>query len=130
MSDTLQRILYAEDEDSIAAVTVMTLEDLGGFEVRRCASGREALDMLAAFAPQLVLLDVMMPEMDGPETLQRLRTTEEGRGLPVIFITARAQTHEQEAYRAMGALGVIVKPYDPIALCGQVRSLWERRHDG
>jgi CheY-like chemotaxis protein len=127
MSDELKRILYIEDVQSIAMVAVMVLEDLGGFEVRHLLSGQEALDALPGFAPQLVLLDVMMPGMDGPEALRRIREMPEGRDIPAIFMTAKAQTHEQDDYIAMGALGVIVKPFEPISLSETIREMWKTR---
>ncbi|WP_417492254.1 response regulator [Maricaulis sp.] len=127
MSDDLKRILYVEDVGSIATVAVMVLEDLGGFEVRHFLSGQEALDALPGFAPQLVLLDVMMPGMDGPETLRRIRELPEGRDLPAIFMTAKAQVHEQDEYIAMGALGVIVKPFEPVSLSQTIRDMWHSR---
>ncbi|WP_417493167.1 response regulator [Maricaulis sp.] len=127
MTDELKRILYVEDVASIATVAVMVLEDLGGFEVRHFLSGQAALDALPDFAPQLLLLDVMMPGMDGPETLRRIRELPEGRGLPAIFMTAKAQVHEQDEYIAMGALGVIVKPFEPISLSDTIREMWNTR---
>ena len=107
----------------------LTLEMLGGFRVVHCASGCAALERFAAEAPQLVLMDVMMPGMDGPETLRRLREMPgAARSVPVIFMTARAQVHEQAAYRSLGALGVIVKPFDPDRLTAEITTLWES-HD-
>lgn len=129
MTGTLNTILYVEDDDDIAEVALMTLQMLGGFEVVHCNSGRRALDSFAAVTPQLVLMDVMMPEMDGPETLRRLRQMPGiAQTVPVIFMTARAQVHEQAAYRQLGALGVIVKPFDPITLSAQITEIWEQRH--
>tara|TARA_R110002124_G_scaffold47694_3_gene141516 strand:- start:37 stop:435 length:399 start_codon:yes stop_codon:yes gene_type:complete len=127
MSDDLKKILYVEDVSSIATVAVMVLEDLGGFEVRHFLSGQEAVDALPAFEPQLVLLDVMMPGMDGPEALRRIRQLPQGRDLPAIFMTAKAQVHEQDEYIAMGALGVIVKPFEPVSLSDTIRKMWKTR---
>lgn len=124
MSPDLQRILYVEDDDAIAEVAMMTLRMLGDFEVRHCNSGQSGLDAYPDFAPQLVLLDVMMPGMDGCETFARLKATYGEICAPVIFMTARAQTHEQAAYLAQGAAGVIVKPFDPAVLCTQIGDIW------
>tara|TARA_R110000765_G_scaffold50657_1_gene102846 strand:+ start:1845 stop:2096 length:252 start_codon:yes stop_codon:yes gene_type:complete len=77
--------------------------------------------------PQLVLLDVMMPGMDGPEALRRIRQLPQGRDLPAIFMTAKAQVHEQDEYIAMGALGVIVKPFEPVSLSATIRQMWKTR---
>jgi two-component system OmpR family response regulator len=128
MSKTLEKILYVEDDEDIAEIAQMILEDIGGFEVMHCSSGQKALDAYPNYNPQLVLMDVMMPKMDGPETLENLRKMPEEKDTPVIFMTAKAQTHEQVAYRNMGALGVIVKPFDPETLCDHINALWERRH--
>ena len=126
MKQELKKILLVEDDEQIAFMTIMTLEDFGAFKVLHCDNGQDALDCIGTFAPQLVLMDVMMPEMDGPETFRHLRQLPEGRDLPVVFMTARAQTHEQKAYLALGAAGVIVKPFDPMLLADQIRDYWEQ----
>jgi len=126
--NTLQSILYVEDEPDIQAVARMALELVGGFRVRVCSSGEEALREVQAFTPDLVLLDVMMPGMDGPGTLRALRALPGWAGAPVVFMTAKVQPNEVAHYLALGALGVIAKPFDPMALAGQVRQLWEQRH--
>lgn len=126
--NTLQRILYVEDEPDIQAVARMALELVGGFQVKVCSSGEEALREVHAFAPDLILLDVMMPGMDGPGTLKALRALPGCADAPVAFMTAKVQPNEVAHYQALGALGVIAKPFDPMALAGQVRQIWERRH--
>ncbi|UJQ93991.1 response regulator [Mariluticola halotolerans] len=126
MPETLQKLLYVEDDESIAEIVLMTLQDLGGFEVKHCSSGQQALDTIVAYAPQLVLMDVMMPGMDGPETLNRIRQLPDMQNLPVIFMTAKAQTHEQQTYLGLGAIGVIVKPFDPMTLTDHVNELWAK----
>lgn len=115
------RILYLEDVEDIAEVTAMALEEIGGFEVRICASGREALEAAEDYRPDLLLLDVMLPGMDGMETFARLRAMPGLESVPALFLTARAQVHEQAAYMDLGARGVIPKPYDPDKLCETVR---------
>lgn len=125
MSETLSRLLYVEDDDSIAQVVMMTLEELGGFTVKYCNSGQKALDCVVEYAPQLILMDVMMPRMSGPETLEALKQMQAAKDIPVIFMTAKAQTHEQDAYRNLGAIGVIVKPFDPMTLSDEIIALWQ-----
>jgi len=117
------RILYVDDEDDIREIAQLSLELDPEFEVRSSASGVEALTDAADWRPDLILLDVMMPDMDGPETLRRLADSPLTASIPVVFITARTQTHEVERYLAMGAVGVIAKPFDPLALAGDVRKL-------
>ena len=130
MSAVLQRVLYVEDDTDIRTIASMALEVVGGFTLQACASGAEALAAAEAFAPQLLLLDVMMPGMDGPTTLARLRERPATRDVPVIFMTAKVQASEVEQYKALGALGVISKPFDPMALAGQVQALWQERSSG
>ena len=122
----LQRILYVEDEPDIQAVARLALELVGGFTVKVCSSGEEALREAEAFDPQMVLLDVMMPVMDGPGTLRALRENAALQTVPVAFMTAKVQPQEVARYTELGALGVIAKPFDPMTLADQVRRLWEQ----
>ena len=124
--NTLQRILCVEDEADIQAVARMALELVGHFQVGVCSSGEEALREVRAFAPDLVLLDVMMPGMDGPTTLNALRELPGLQDLPVVFMTAKVQPSEVALYRSLGALDVIAKPFDPMTLSDQVRGIWEK----
>ena len=123
---TLSRILYVEDDDDIREIAQLALEIVGGFNVLLCASGEQALRQASAFAPQLILLDVMMPGMDGPSTLLALRQHSQLAHIPIAFMTAKIQPHEIAAYKALGALDVIAKPFDPITLPEQVRAIWLR----
>jgi len=125
MTTTLQKILYVEDDDLIAEIVVMTLEDLGGFEVVHASSGKEALSIFPVFQPQLILLDVMMPGMDGVETLKNIRELESDTHVPAVFVTAKAQAHEQDLYTSFGAVGVIVKPFDPETLCAKIDAFYQ-----
>ena len=124
----LQRILYVEDEPDIQAVAKLALEMIGGYQVMICSGGQEALDKAGAFAPDLILLDVMMPGMDGPGTLQKLRANPATAAIPVIFLTAKVQSSEVAQYQALGALNVIAKPFDPMTLAEQVAACWNCRH--
>jgi two-component system, OmpR family, response regulator len=122
----LQRVLLVEDDAHIRTVAEMALSMVGGFEVRACGSGAEAIDALSTFRPELVLLDVMMPGMDGPALLAELRRRPDSAGLQAIFLTARVQRAEIDALLALGALGVIAKPFDPMKLADTVRAAWAR----
>lgn len=128
MADKLTRILYVEDEPDIQTVARLALETLGGFTVEICSSGNEALGRAPGFQPQLILLDVMMPVMDGPATLKMLRGMAQFAGTPVIFMTAKVQPSEVAGYREIGAVDVIPKPFDPMTLSSQVQAIWERCH--
>ncbi len=122
------RILYVEDEPDIRAVAKLALEMVGGFEVRLCENGAQALEVVADFAPDLILLDVMMPGMDGPTLLQQLRSRAATAQIPVVFLTAKIQPPEVAQYQALGALDVIAKPFDPMLLSSQILQIWGRRH--
>jgi len=124
----LQRILYVDDETGIQSVAKLALEMVGGFTVKLCGSGEEALREAAAFAPDLILLDVMMPGMDGPATLAALREQPALAAIPVVLMTARAQAEDVARYLSLGALDVIAKPFDPMTLASQVRAVWEKHH--
>ena len=129
MAGKLMRVLYVEDEPDIQMVARLALEALGGFTVEICSSGDEALRRAPEFQPHLILLDVMMPGMDGPGTLKMLRALPQFTATPVIFMTAKAQPGEVAGYMELGAVDVIPKPFDPMKLSSQVQAIWERCHD-
>ncbi len=117
-------VLHVDDDANIRALTELSFALHGGCSVRSAASGAEALELLAAgLRPDLILLDVMMPEMDGPAVLTRVRELPDHEGTPIIFMTAQTQDHERAGLMALGAAGVVIKPFDPLTLCQQVRSL-------
>ncbi len=120
----LKKILHVEDEDDIRLLTKIVLESIGGFEVESCASGQAALEIVREFAPDLLILDVMMPEMDGPMTLEALRTLPENAVTPVIFMTAKAQYQEVQRLLELGAIDIITKPYDPQKLSAEIQTKW------
>ena len=128
MLEKLTRVMYVEDEPDIQMVARLALESLGGFEVEICSSGNEALQRAPGFKPQLFLMDVMMPGMDGPSTLRQLRGLPQFADTPVVFMTAKVQPGEVANYKELGALDVIAKPFDPMTLAGQVQAIWERHH--
>lgn len=115
------RILHVEDESDIRQIAEFALEG-EGFALTQCASGTEALARAGDLAPDLVLLDVMMPGMDGPTTLGRLREMPHLSDTPVIFMTAKVQPTEVQALLALGAIGVIAKPFDPMRLGEQIHA--------
>src|ERR1700753_1330712 len=116
------RLLHVEDEPDIRAVVELSLALDPTFELRSCESGAEALTVAAEWRPDIILLDVMMPIMDGPATLQRLRADPSTSAIPVVFMTARAQARETDRFRSLGAVGIIPKPFDPMTLAATVRS--------
>lgn len=126
---SLTRILYVEDEPDIRAVAKLALEMVGGYTVMLCSSGEEALREASAFAPDLILLDVMMPGLDGPATLKGLREQASLARVPAVFMTAKVQSAEVAHYKSLGALDVIPKPFDPMTLASQVKAIWETRNN-
>jgi CheY-like chemotaxis protein len=124
------RILHVDDEPDIREIVDLSLGLNPDFQVRSCASGDEALTAAAEWSPELILLDVMMPRMDGPTTLSGLRKNPKTTDIPILFMTARAQPREIEQFIALGAQGVISKPFDPMTLAFTVRNHLEalKRH--
>ena len=127
MTGELKRILFVEDEEEIREVAKMALEAVGGFELVACASGAEAIAAAPAANADLLLLDVMMPGMDGPATLEALRHIPATAHTPVIFMTAKVQPAEVAQYIDLGALGVIPKPFSPMKVSDEIRRLWAAR---
>ena len=126
---TLERILYAEDEPDIQQVASIALEMVGGFTLKTCNSGLDAVTEVEQFDPQLLLFDVMMPDMDGPSALAKIREMEAYRTTPAIFMTAKVQPNEIQRYLDMGAVDVIAKPFDPMTLATQISEIWARVQD-
>lgn len=116
-------VLYVDDEPDIREIADLSLSLDPEFLVRTAASGVLALDIIAEWMPDVILLDVMMPGMDGPSTLARLRENADTATIPVIFVTARAQPSEIQNFATLDAVGIIRKPFDPMRLATQVRTM-------
>ena len=126
----LQNVLYIEDDPDIREIATLALQDVGGLTVKVCSSGQLALKEVDGFAPQLILLDVMMPDMDGPETLAALRLQGSvSEKTAVAFMTAKVHPDELDRYRELGVTDVISKPFDPMTLADDVRAIWLRFND-
>ncbi|MDP9127183.1 MAG: response regulator [Pseudomonadota bacterium] len=126
----LQKIMLVENEADIREVACLCLKDMGDFEVTLCESGEEALAQFPLAKPQLVLLDVMMPGMNGLVTFERLRALPGGAQVPVVFMTARAHPLQMDEYLKKGAAGVIAKPFDPTTIIRELSAIWERAGAG
>jgi len=120
----LTKILYVEDERDIAQVARLALETVGGFTIEACENGRIALEKGPDFQPDLILMDVMMPEMDGPTALVEMKKMDSLKDVPIIFMTAKVQPAEIAEYKEIGAVDVIPKPFDPMTLAEQVKQVW------
>lgn len=122
----LKRIMCVEDDEDIREIIEIALEQIGQFEVLLCENGNLAVEQVDGFEPDLILLDVMMPGMDGPSTLKAIRNQPCNKNIPVIFMTAKVQPAEIEEYLALGALDVIAKPFDPMTLPEQIQAIWQK----
>jgi two-component system OmpR family response regulator len=129
MTAPLNHILCIDDEEDILQVAKLALEAVGGFRVSLCRGSESAVEQALQVKPDLVLLDVMMPVMDGPATLKKLHEPGACPDLPVIFMTAKARPEELRAFLDLGAIGVLSKPFDPMTLPDQIRSLWNQYHE-
>lgn len=116
------RILHVDDQPDIRGIVKLALGKLGGFNVLSCSSGEEALAAAPGFAPELLLIDMNMPGMDGMALLTRFR--EAGTGVPAIFFTARINPSDLARYRSAGAIGTLSKPFDPLKLGRQITQIW------
>jgi DNA-binding response OmpR family regulator len=122
----LHSVLYVDDDPDISAIVEATLCAMAGFVVCTAASGERAIELAADWRPDLILMDVVMPGLDGPSTLQRMRATESIAAIPVVFLSAKLMPSEVREFLQLGALGVIGKPFDPRRLCADLADLWRR----
>lgn len=127
-ADAPDKILYVEDDPDIQDVAKIALSTIGGFTLKVCSSGTEALGVAEAFSPDLIVLDVMMPGLDGPETLAKLRKLPNLTQTPVVFVTGMAMPEDIGRYKALGAVDVITKPFNPMFLATQIKAIWETSH--
>ena len=130
MAPSLKSILYVEDDLHVRTTAKLVLEVLGKFDVRECSSGQEALLAAAGFEADLILLDVMMPELDGLATLARLRALPHLAATPALFVTGLTTAGDLERYSEAGAIGVIPKPLAPLRLTDQLQTLWDEHQQG
>jgi CheY-like chemotaxis protein len=118
-----RRLLVVDDDDAIREVAQAILELVAGWEVRVASSGQEAVQFCLADPPDAILLDVMMPAMDGPTTCAQLQVDARTRDIPVVLLTAKVQPSERRRWEQLGVAGVLAKPFDPLGLPGQVADL-------
>jgi two-component system OmpR family response regulator len=125
----LSKILLVEDEPDIQIVVKIALEAMSDFIVDTCDSGETAIEKAKANPPDLILLDVMLPDMDGPAILGVLRKNSQTQQIPIIFMTAKVQPKDVNYYKDIGALGVIAKPFDPMLLVKMITDIWRDAND-
>jgi len=119
----IRRVLVVDDDDAIREVAQSSLEIVAGWKVEVASSGLQALDLAVTEPPDAILLDVMMPSMDGPTTFARLQADVRTRDVPVVLLTAKVQPAERRRWEQLGVAGVLAKPFDPIELPGQIADL-------
>lgn len=123
MRPNARRILLIDDESDIREVAVMALQVMAGWEVQTAASGHAGVELARRTPPDAILLDVMMPDVDGPSTLRLLRSEPSSARVPIVFLTAKVQAADQKQLTALGAAGIIAKPFDPLTLADTVASI-------
>lgn len=116
----VKRILLVDDDDDIRQVAGMSLELVGGWAVSTASSGAQALELAAAEQPDAIILDVMMPDLDGPQTFRRLQADDTTRSIPVVLLTAKVQAADRARFDELGVCGVLTKPFDPMKLSDEV----------
>jgi CheY-like chemotaxis protein len=114
------RILIIDDEDDIREVAAMSLETVAGWEVMVASSGAQGIARATQYQPDAILLDVMMPGMDGPTTFRELRGNPVTAHIPVLLLTAKVQASDQRSFAGLGVEAVLVKPFDPLTLSSQI----------
>ena len=125
----IRKILLAEDEEDIRKVAQISLQFRGGWEVLLATNGEECLVKAASDRPDLILLDCMMPKLDGYETCRRLKLDPSLRDIPVIFLTAKAQESEVKKGLSLGAVGYLIKPFNPMSLAAEIKQILETQEE-
>ncbi len=114
------RILIIDDEDDIREVAALSLETVAGWEVAMASSGAQGVARAAEYRPDAILLDVMMPGMDGPSTFRELKKNPATAKIPVVLLTAKVQSNDQRRFADLGVEAVLFKPFDPLTLSTQI----------
>lgn len=124
----LRRIMLADDEPDILEISKIAIETIGGYEVAVYTSGKELLEQLIAFEPDLIVVDVLMPDLTGPQVLEELRRVPEYADTPVVYLTGVMQREGEDDLRATGVVDIILKPFDPMTLADRLEAIWKEFH--
>jgi CheY-like chemotaxis protein len=116
----MRRVLIIDDEDDIREVAQLSLESVAGWEVVTACSGAEGIDKARVEKPDAILMDVMMPAMDGPTTFREMQKIPEISSIPVVLLTAKVQGVDQRRFAGLGVAAVLFKPFDPLTLGDQM----------
>ena len=122
---SLKSILIVEDEPDIQMLAEMSLKDIGQLNVKIANDGAEALEVLKHWRPDLILMDIMMPNLTGPQTIARLREDAVTATIPVVFMTAKSEHEGLDGYRRLGAADIIIKPFEPMTLAAQLHRIYD-----
>jgi two-component system, OmpR family, response regulator len=122
----LNRIMYVDDDPDLRQIVAMGLKVGGGYTVKVCSSGNQAIAELPGFQPDLLIMDVVMPDMTGPKTVEVMKETPGFPEVPLVFLTSKVNSNELKQYRALGAIGVIRKPMNPMHITTQVMDIWNK----
>lgn len=120
--------MLADDEPDILEISRIALEAIGGYEVAVCTSGRALLEQLADFKPDLIVVDVLMPDLTGPQVLEEIRHIPEYEDIPVVYLTGVMQKEGEDDLRGTGVVDVILKPFDPMTLADRIDRIWKELH--
>lgn len=126
----LEKVMLVEDDPDIAVLARIAIEEFGGLQFVHHASGADALDSIAEQKPDLLLLDYRMPGMNGAEVMSAVRNSEDGRDLPIVFMTASLMPRHVQRLRDLGALDVLAKPFDPLTLAERLKAIWALHNAG
>lgn len=120
--------MLADDEPDILEISKIAIETIGGYEVAVYTSGKELLEQLIAFEPDLIVVDVLMPDLTGPQVLEELRRVPEYANTPVVYLTGVMQREGVDDLRATGVVDIILKPFDPMTLADRLEAIWKEFH--
>lgn len=126
----LRRILVVDDDRDVLKIVCVVLESMGHFKAGPCGKAREAVEAARSFEPDLILLDVMMPAMDGPAVLKALRADPATETIPVVFMTAKIMPNEANRYASLGVAGIIAKPFNTRSLIDRIHQIWQESTNG
>lgn len=125
----LKKVLYAENEEDVQIIVKTVVECLGDFELKICSSGKQLLDEVGDYKPDLIMMDIVLSDFDGLAVFNELKKQKELKNIPVLFLTAKVQVHEVNSYIKQGALGVITKPFNPETLCDEIINYWRESQE-
>ena len=122
----LKKMILVDDDEDVLTIAKYCLESLKGVDIKYLTSGEETLKEALSFQPDLILLDIMMPKMDGITTLKTMKLVPNLTNIPVVFFTAKVQKEELAQYQQLGAIETIIKPFDPLTLADNILKIWDR----